>query len=146
MVSRVKTPRKSAKIYGYGYPRYDIEPTGNGFVEVPSDEDIPIHTMGELSRIVLATGKVNTDTLNVSVGPGTKHAQLKTVPFIKLGKVVSVCDAVKGDSGDKWYFIQVDGRFGFVAAKYIDLVGNGSSDSSSTSQGYVDGSGNYSTR
>ena len=146
MVSRVKTPRKSAKIYGYGYPRYDVEPTGNGFVAVPSDADIPIHTMGELSRIVLATGKVNTDTLNVRVGPGTKHAQLKTVPFIKLGKVVNVCDAVKGDSGDKWYFIQVDGRFGFVAAKYIDLVGNGSSDSSSTTQGYVDGSGNYSTR
>lgn len=144
-VTRVKTSRKSTKIYGYGYPRYDVEPTGNGFAAA-ANIDIPIHTMGELSRIVLATGKVTADTLNVRTGPGTKHAQLKSVPSVKKGKVVNICDAVKADDGAKWYFIQVDGKYGFVAAKYIEIIGNGSSSSASTDQGYVDGSQNYNTR
>ena len=142
MTKRVKTPRNSSKIYGYGYPRYDVEPTGNGFTTVPATSSITIHKMGELSKIALATGKVTANTLNIRTLPGASNPQLKSVPFIKKDTVVNICDAVKADDGSTWYYIQTSGKYGFVAAKYIQLIGNASVDDAN----YQDGSVNYATR
>ena len=143
-MKRVKTPRNSPKIQGYGYPRYDVEPTGNGFATTVSDITIAVHELGELSGIAQAMGVVIASSLNVRTLPGAEHSQLKSIPCIPQGTIVNICDAVKAKDGGIWYYVQIRGKYGFVSSKYIQLqvVSSGLSDNGT----YQDGTANYSTR
>lgn len=66
------------------------------------------------------TGKVTADVLNVRVYAGTKYPNIKTFPTLKYGTSVEVCDSVKDEDGDIWYFVRIEKRiYGFVHSAYV---------------------------
>lgn len=69
------------------------------------------------SKEKLFDGKVTTD-LNVREWAGVEY---KTVSFspLKKGTIITVCDVVKADNGEDWYYINHGGKFGFVSSAYV---------------------------
>lgn len=64
-------------------------------------------------------GKVTADKLNVRSWAGRDSPTVSFSPLC-IKDVVSVCDAILSDSGDTWYYIRYNGKYGFVNAKYIE--------------------------
>ena len=153
-VKRVKTARNSPKIYGYGYPLYDEEPIGNGFVPSnantsyhPSNKEIPMGKLDALNTTVQSLGIVDKcDSLNVRSLPGSEHPQIKTVPVIARNTVVEILDKVPATAkGNPWYYVRINGKsHGFVSSSYITLVDQVTDTSNNAD--YVNGNTNYSTR
>lgn len=59
--------------------------------------------------------------LNFRTWCSTNAAQLKSIPTIPAGAVVSVCDAILSDDNGKdlWYYCKYNGKYGFCFASYI---------------------------
>ena len=70
-----------------------------------------------LNETVQWTGVVTTG-LNVRRWAGTEYGLCSFSP-LKEGTEVGVCDTVKATTGDDWYFIKYQDKFGFASAKYI---------------------------
>lgn len=78
---------------------------------------------GKITKTVQFKGKVTASVLNVRTWAGTNNAKLKSVPTIKKGEVVEVCDVVNATDGSRWYYIRIDGKvYGFVHSAYIKEV------------------------
>ena len=61
--------------------------------------------------------------LNVRSWAGMSYPNIKSVPYLKYGTTVDICDIVKAADGSDWYYILIDGRiYGFVSADYIREV------------------------
>ena len=74
-------------------------------------------TSGALNETPKWTGVVTTG-LNVRRWAGTEYGTCSFSP-LKEGTEVGVCDTVKATTGDDWYFIKYQDKFGFASAKYI---------------------------
>ena len=61
-------------------------------------------------------GKVTASALNVRTWAGTEYSRFMV---IGNGKEVEVCDTVKARNGEAWYYVKVNGEYGFVCGKYI---------------------------
>ena len=63
-------------------------------------------------------GKITASTLNVRTWAGTEN---KTVSFspLKKGTEVIVCDAILAKNGSTWYYINYNGKYGFVSSAYV---------------------------
>lgn len=75
----------------------------------------------KLNKSAKWRGKVTASELNVRTWPGKEN---KTCSFSPLKKDanVYVCDKAKAANGDSWYYIKYNGKYGFVAAKYIAKI------------------------
>ena len=125
MVARRKYKRTDSNIFGYCYPSYDEEknaPTINN----KSNIEIPINNnINNLNKSSKAIGIVNASELNVRSWAGSESPQLKSIPSIKQGTAVDICDAVEAKNKDKWYYILINKKtYGFVNSKYITIQNN----------------------
>lgn len=59
-----------------------------------------------------------TANLNVRTWAGTENGTCRFGP-LRVGTVVSVCDITKARDGADWYYICVNGKYGFVHSAYI---------------------------
>ena len=73
-------------------------------------------TSGGINKTCKWKGKVTASALNVRTWAGTEYNRFMV---IGNGKEVEVCDTVKARNGDPWYYVKVNGKYGFVSAKYI---------------------------
>lgn len=73
------------------------------------------HTLNESAKW---TGYVDVDLLNVRTWAGVDNYLCSFSPLTE-GTAVGVCDTVKADNGDDWYYILYNDKHGFVSAKYI---------------------------
>ena len=72
-----------------------------------------------MNKTVKWTGTVTEKTgLKVRTWAGTEYPECSFSP-LKMGEKVGVCDSVKANDGDTWYYIEVDGKHGFATAEYI---------------------------
>lgn len=103
-------------IRGFITPKYDATGT-----ITPTTTKKSTSTSGTLNTVAKWTGKVTADSLNVRTWAGTEN---KTCSFSPLteGTKVSVCDSVKANNGDTWYYIKYNGKYGFVHSAYIAKV------------------------
>jgi uncharacterized protein YraI len=62
-------------------------------------------------------GIVTATELNVRTNAGTSYSECSFSP-LKKGTEISVCDSVTSD-GATWYYIQYNGKYGFVHGNYI---------------------------
>ena len=99
-------------IRGYARPRY-----AGGAPDKPVVK--PESNGKGINKTVLFFGRVNASELNVRTWAGTENPKLKSKPTLKQGTRVGVCDTVNDKHGDPWYYICIDGVFGFVSAMYI---------------------------
>ena len=61
--------------------------------------------------------------LNVRSWAGMSYPNIKSVPYLKYGTTVEICDTIKAADGSDWYYVLIDGRiYGFVSADYIREV------------------------
>lgn len=68
------------------------------------------------------TGIVKVRTfLSVRTWGGTNYPEVSFSP-LKNGRKIDICDEIKGDDGHTWYFIKVNGKFGFVHSAYVQTV------------------------
>lgn len=106
----------NSRIAGYGRPKYDTTATSSS----SSAQSSPSSTVStKLNESVKWTGTVNVKTyLSVRKWAGTENAECSFSP-LHNGDKVGVCDTIKSDSGDNWYYISYNGKQGFVSAKYI---------------------------
>ena len=72
---------------------------------------------GALNETPKWTGVVTTE-LNVRRWAGTEYGVCSFSP-LKKGTGISVCDTVKASTGNDWYFIKYEGKYGFVSARYV---------------------------
>ena len=70
---------------------------------------------GTPSKKERCKGKVTADKLNVRSWAGRDSPTVSFSPLC-IKDVVSVCDAILSDSGDTWYYIRYNGKYGFVNA------------------------------
>lgn len=103
-------------IRGFITPKYD---TTGAITSTTTKKSTS--TSGTLNTTAKWTGKVTADSLNVRTWAGTEN---KTCSFSPLteGTKVSVCDSVKANNGDTWYYIKYNGKYGFVHSAYIAKV------------------------
>ena len=71
-----------------------------------------------LNKTTQWNGTVTADHLNVRTGAGTNNNLCSFSP-LKKNIVVSVCDSVKANNGDIWYYIKYNGKYGFAHSSYI---------------------------
>ena len=80
-------------------------------------------TDGRINEIPKWVGKVTASELNVRTWAGTEYPQIKSYPVLDKGNLIDVCDIIKANNGQDWYFVRIAGNiFGFVCAKYIKKV------------------------
>ena len=103
-------------IRGYAAPKYDkADDTSAAGQEDPST--------GVPSKVVKCKGQVTANILNVRSWAGMSYPNIKSVPYLKYGTTVEICDTVKAADGSDWYYVLIDGRiYGFVSADYIREV------------------------
>lgn len=77
----------------------------------------PVST-STLNKTVKWEGVVTALLLNVRSGAGTKYSKCSFSPLKKNVKV-GVCDSAKSSDGSTWYYIEYNGKYGFVHSKYI---------------------------
>ena len=63
-------------------------------------------------------GIITADELNIRTLGGTSYATCSFSP-LHNGDEVSVCDSVEDSSGDTWYYIKYNGKYGFAHSAYI---------------------------
>ena len=128
-VARHTYKRVGGGIYGYGYPAYDGETAPAGTTttntttttaqtstttNTTTSTTATTTTSGAPSKTVKWTGYVL-----VQVSPrtwaGTSNASLKTVGILNKGDTVQVCDTIKADNGDDWYYVFINNKaYGFI--------------------------------
>ena len=115
-VSYRSIPIGWGKIRGYAAPKYDrTDGTSAVGQESPSG--------GAPSKEVKGKGQVTASILNVRRWAGIEHPNIKTIPTLKYGTTVEICDTVKDAGGADWYYVLIDGRiYGFVSADYIRKI------------------------
>lgn len=100
-------------IRGYARPRY---------AEGHKKPVEPVVTTAP-SKKPQCTGRVTADALNVRTWAGTEHPTIKSYPLLTEGNLVDVCDTVEASDGSDWYYVRIAGQwYGFVLAKYIEIV------------------------
>ena len=110
-VSYRSIPIGWGKIRGYAAPRYD------------KGDAAPASSGGAPSKEVKGKGQVTASILNVRSWAGLEHPNIKTIPTLKYGTTVEICDTVKDAGGADWYYVLIDGRiYGFVTADYIRKI------------------------
>ena len=83
----------------------------------------PAASGGAPSKEVRCKGQVTASILNVRSWAGLEHPNIKTIPTLKYGTTVEICDTVKDAGGADWYYVLIDGRiYGFVSADYIRKI------------------------
>ena len=61
-----------------------------------------------------------TTLLNVRTGAGPEYPKLQAWPQLAKGNKIDVCDTVKIENGDEWYYVRIAGSvYGFVNGRYI---------------------------
>ena len=106
-------------IRGFIAPKYpaDVEPAKET-TSTPASTTTSSTTSSTPSKTVKWTGVVTASALNVRKWAGKENAKCSFGP-LKNGTKVEVCDTVKASDGDNWYYIQCEGKYGFVSAEYI---------------------------
>lgn len=84
---------------------------------------------GTLSKNPQWKGTVTAYSLNVRTWAGTENGLCSFSP-LKNGAVVDVCDSIKANDGDTWYYIKYNGKYGFVHSEYVKKQSGSSSSSS----------------
>ena len=74
-----------------------------------------------LNEDVVWTGRVTASSLNVRVWAGTENPVVSFSP-LKKGTEIGVCDEMTDLDYEKWYYIEFEGRHGFVCGKYVERV------------------------
>lgn len=87
-------------------------------------------TSSSLNESVKWKGTV-TSKLNVRTWAGSSNPTCSFSPLAK-GAEIGVCDVVQASDGSDWYFIEYNGKKGFVSAKYVKKSGNTTSSTSNT--------------
>lgn len=67
------------------------------------------------------SGEVTANLLNVRKLPGTENG-LCTFSPLKKGTKVEICDETKAKDKTDWFYIKINGKYGFVSAKYIKRI------------------------
>ena len=100
---------------------YGFVPAANVSKTKPSTDNNDTTTNnGAPSKTVKWTGTVTADVLNVRTWAGTENRTLTSIPSIKYGTSVEVCDSVKAKDGSTWYYVRINGKvYGFVHSAYI---------------------------
>ena len=113
-------------IRGYGVPKYDQSGGGGGGSDkksLPKGKSKTTFTISKKtapSTTEYCKAKVTANTLNVRTWAGVQSKLWSRGP-LKKGTQVSVCDAILSSQGDgtTWYYIKVDGHYGFVSGKFL---------------------------
>ena len=74
-----------------------------------------------LNEGVVWNGRVTASSLNVRTWAGTENAVVSFSP-LKKGTKIGVCDELKAQGHEKWYYIEFKGRHGFVCGKYVERI------------------------
>lgn len=117
-----------AVVNQYGLAKYDgaksVEPASDNAKPKPYEKkEGPKPEKKELSREPKWVGKVNTARLNVRIWAGMQYSNIQSYPYLGYENLVDVCDTLKDDEGELWYYIRIAGKiYGFVASKYITRV------------------------
>lgn len=117
-----RTLQVNAKnIRGYCLPNYESKATEKEAAPAAPTTEEKKETSGALNRTPKWKGEVTASILNVRRWAGVEYDKLKSIPQIKAGTIVEVCDGVKASDGALWYYIRIDGKvYGFVNASYIE--------------------------
>lgn len=90
-------------------------------------KDTAITSQVEKSSKTTQNGVVNTKSLNIRKGAGTKYSKIGSLS--KGDKV-----QIEGKTSSEWYRIKYKKNYGYVSAKYIKITSTNSSSSSTTSK------------
>lgn len=89
----------------------------NGYNVVPSAPSSSGSSTGKLNRSTKRTGIItNCGALNVREWAGKQNKPVSFSP-LKAGTKVNICDELNADDGSLWYYINYNGRYGFIAAR-----------------------------
>lgn len=103
-------------IRGFGTPDYKSKEVISDSDPAPNEK--PASKSG-INRTVIRTGYVSVRTnLNVRKWAGTEYDTCSFSP-LKNGEEVGICDEIKASDGTLWYYIEYNGKHGFVSAEYI---------------------------
>ena len=78
-------------------------------------------TAKKLSKVRKFVGRVTANgCLNVRSWAGTDNPKIKKYPVLNRNDLVDVCDTIKDDEGEDWYYVRIASKYyGFVCAEYI---------------------------
>lgn len=74
----------------------------------------PSKTVKKEGKVIAANG------LNVRTWAGKENPLVKFTAALPKGTKVSICDTVKANDGSDWYYIKINGHYGFAKAEFIN--------------------------
>ena len=98
------------------------------YQEQTAAKDEPVKEPKKLSTDINFYGTVNIDAdpedfLSVRSYAGTEYPEIKSIPKLRAGDIIKVCDTVKDSKGESWYYVKLHGGIlGFVYAGYVKCV------------------------
>lgn len=114
MVARRVLSVGNGYIRGYARPKWAV-------TDAPAEP--PKSDNDSINKKIAYYGTVNTPVLNVRTWAGSENPNLTSYPSIKQGTKIGICDVVKDNDGDPWYYVVISGdkgdKYGFVSAAYI---------------------------
>lgn len=88
----------------------------------PKTPTVPLNTSGALNTTKKATGVVNYKAVYVRKWAGKEYDPLVSVPIVYQNDTVDICDKIKDNQKQEWYYAQVKPNiYGFIMAQYINL-------------------------
>ncbi len=80
---------------------------------------VSLGTQFRASAYEQKTGKVTATSLYVRSGPGTTYDKLG---YVKNNAMVTIVDEANADDGALWYKIEYGGDYGYVSARFVEVV------------------------
>lgn len=106
-------------IRGYVVPKAPVRPdTAPVDTSTTEPAKAPAPASQGPSRTIQRYGNVTAFALNVRTWAGTEHPTVSFSP-LRQGTKVGICDTVKAKDGTDWYYIKVNGKYGFVSGRYV---------------------------
>lgn len=97
---------------------YKAKPAETAKLSATSSRTFAISGSGTPSKTCAKTGTVTASSLNVRTWAGVQNKKCSFSP-LKKGTKVEICDAIRAASGETWYYIRHNGKYGFVSAQYV---------------------------
>lgn len=80
---------------------------------------VSLGTQFQVSAYDQQMGKVTATTLYVRNGPGTSYDKLG---YVRQNSMVTIVDEANASDGALWYKIEFQGSYGFVSAKFVQVI------------------------
>lgn len=107
-------------IRGFIVPKFDDNTVKPVYTQpaAASTKVFAVSGTGTPNKTCKKKGTVTASSLNVRTWAGTENPKCSFFPLVR-GTSIDICDSIRARTGEEWFYIRKNGKYGFVCAQYV---------------------------